>query len=67
MTQPPTRSGGHEPPETGDEQIDAALDRVRQLEELPLSDHHDVLTGAHDELQQALHRDHSVESSPGSG
>ena len=50
----------HEPPETGDAQIDAALDQVRQLEELPLSDHHDVLSGAHDELHQALHRDHSA-------
>ncbi len=58
MTQP----SAYEPPETGDEQIDAALDQVHQLEELPLSDHHDVLSGAHDELQQALHRDHSTES-----
>ena len=67
MTQPSTQSGGPEPPETGDAQIDGALDRVRQLEELPLSDHHDVLSGAHDELHQALHRDHSAEGSPGSG
>lgn len=53
-----------EPPETGDEQIDAALQQVRQLEELPLADHHDVLAGAHDELQSALQRDHS---GPGAG
>lgn len=50
---------GAEPPQTGDQQIDAALEQVRPLEELPLQDHHDVLSAAHDELQQALQRDHS--------
>lgn len=53
-----------DPPETGDQQIDTALEQVGQLEELPLSDHHDVLAGAHDELQSALQRDHSA---PGAG
>ena len=49
----------HEPPRTGDEQIDEALAGVEQLEELPVADHHDVLAPAHDRLQQALHRDHA--------
>jgi hypothetical protein len=53
-----------ETPETGDQQIDTALEQVRRLEELPLSDHHDVLAGVHDELQSALQRD---DAAPGAG
>jgi hypothetical protein len=58
-----TNDSADQPPETGDPQIDRALDQVRQLEELPLSDHHDALSAAHDELHAALHRDHSAPES----
>ena len=47
-------------PTTGDRDIDEAMSDVRQLEELPVADHHEVLAPAHDRLQQALHRDHSA-------
>ena len=50
-------TGEDERPRTGDQQIDDALAGVEQLEELPVADHHDVLAPAHDQLQQALHRD----------
>ena len=45
------------PPETGDQEIDAAMGEVRQLEELPVADHHEVLGRAHEELHRALQRD----------
>ena len=62
MTEPESDAGpgSPEPPRTGDEEIDEALDGVQQLEELPVADHHDVLAPAHDRLQQALHRDHDT-------
>ena len=47
-------------PTTGDRDIDDAMSEVRQLEALPVADHHEVLSPAHDHLQQALHRDHSA-------
>jgi hypothetical protein len=46
-----------EPPRTGDDQIDSAMAEVRQLEELPAEDHHDVLSRAHDRLHDALQRE----------
>ena len=45
------------PPVTGDAEIDTAMGEVRQLEELPAADHHEVLGRAHEELHRALQRD----------
>ncbi len=57
---PEQPDGSVAPPVTGDREIDDAMDDVKQLEDLPVADHHDALSPAHDQLQQALRRDHST-------
>ena len=43
------------PPQTSDESIDEALRSVAEIEQRPLSEHHDQLVSAHEVLHQALH------------
>lgn len=45
------------PPGTGDPTIDAALGRLTELSEIPVSEHHDRLVQAHAALDQVLGRD----------
>ena len=42
------------PPVTGDLAVDEALARLAELDEIPLSEHHDVLASAHEVLRTAL-------------
>jgi hypothetical protein len=66
-TQPDAGRPDSGPPRTDDAEIDDAMDQVRQLEDLPVADHHEVLAPAHDQLQQALQRDHSTPPSGPTG
>jgi hypothetical protein len=43
-------------PTTGDPAIDDALQGLRDLPSIPLSDHHDRLAQVHEELHAALER-----------
>jgi hypothetical protein len=44
-------------PVTGQPQVDQALESLQGLESAPLSEHHDRLARAHEDLHQALNTD----------
>lgn len=46
-----------EPVRTGNPRVDAVLDSLESLDDLPVSDHVAVFERAHDELRQALDAD----------
>lgn len=53
MTQP---DGPTQRPQTGVDEIDAALTELDDLAELPVSEHHDRLSRVHEALHTALHQ-----------
>jgi hypothetical protein len=55
-----TERGHHDDvvaPETGEATLDAALSGLSDLSSVPVAEHHDRLTRAHESLQQALSPD----------
>jgi hypothetical protein len=61
MSGPEQSAGDPDPrapdvPTTGDPVIDEALQGLRDLPSIPLSEHHDRLAQAHEALQAALER-----------
>lgn len=66
MTEPQAespRQGGvdrSDAPETGEPQVDRALESLQGIESAPLSEHHDRLARVHEELHAALNADHSA-------
>jgi hypothetical protein len=44
-------------PRTGDERVDAVLDSLQRLDELPVGEHAPVFEHAHERLRQALDPD----------
>lgn len=42
------------PPQTGNDDIDAALDSVRDLDDIALDDHQDRLSAVHEAVNNAL-------------
>jgi hypothetical protein len=54
VTQP--QSDGTQRPQTGVDEIDAALTELDGIAELPVADHHDRLSRVHESLHTALHQ-----------
>jgi hypothetical protein len=53
MSEPVVDEG---PPQTGDAEVDAALQELADLSERPLAEHHDRLARVHEVLHGALDR-----------
>ena len=53
----PAQRPAPEPPPVDDPRVAEALQRISDLDEVPLSEHHDRLVRAHEVLHDVLHPD----------
>jgi hypothetical protein len=56
-----------EPPATGERRVDAALSRLGEVDELPVSEHPGVYERIHEQLVEVLGELHSAQAPAGQG
>jgi hypothetical protein len=61
----PAPEGASSPPITDDEAVDDALARLEELRALPVTEHHDLLAGAHEVLRTVLEAESGSEPATG--